>query len=112
MDPDPVSPVSSWYTLPLALLAGAVIILTSITLFLYKNRMLQVKMIAVNMLLHAILIALSFLYYTGAVEKLTGITPVYQMGLFFPIVAMVMLLLANRAIRKDESLVRSADRLR
>jgi hypothetical protein len=112
MDPDPKALTGPWFTIPLAILAGAIIVLTGITLFLFKNRLLQIKLIAVDILLHALLIALSFLYYTGAVEKLTQITPVYQMGLFFPIVALVMLLLANRAIRKDESLVKSADRLR
>jgi ABC-type polysaccharide transport system permease subunit len=33
-------------------------------------------------------------------------------GMFLPIVAIVLLVLANKAIKKDEDLVKSVDRLR
>ncbi len=36
----------------------------------------------------------------------------YGPGIFFPIISLLFILLANRAIRKDENLVRAADRIR
>jgi hypothetical protein len=33
-------------------------------------------------------------------------------GMFIPILSIVLIVLANKAIRKDEQLVKSADRLR
>jgi hypothetical protein len=38
--------------------------------------------------------------------------PSYQFGIFLPVISLLLLVLASRAIRKDEALVKSADRLR
>jgi hypothetical protein len=38
--------------------------------------------------------------------------PSYQFGIFFPLVSLVCIIMASRAIRKDEALVKSSDRLR
>jgi ABC-type polysaccharide transport system permease subunit len=45
---------------------------------------------------------------------LSGETSVSEkgIGMFLPIVAIVFLVLANKAIKKDEDLVKSVDRLR
>ncbi|MGK0436639.1 MAG: hypothetical protein ACJAX0_000876 [Flavobacteriales bacterium] len=36
----------------------------------------------------------------------------YGIGLFLPIVALICLLMANRAIKSDEKLIKSMDRIR
>lgn len=51
-------------------------------------------------------------FYTDRVAADVGVTTSYEVGSVFPIVALVFLVLALRGIRKDEKLIRSADRLR
>lgn len=47
-------------------------------------------------------------------EKISGTVSegTYGWGLALPLIGVLFIFLANRAIRKDEALVRSADRLR
>ena len=50
--------------------------------------------------------------YTYAIASRTGFTPSVGVGCVFPLLSIVLLLLARRAICKDEALVRAADRIR
>ncbi|MNW08544.1 hypothetical protein D3C71_2053400 [compost metagenome] len=63
-----------------------------------------------NIILNLILLGL-FVYRS---LNLSGGTEVSEkgIGMFMPIVAIVLLVLANKAIKKDEDLVKSVDRLR
>jgi hypothetical protein len=36
----------------------------------------------------------------------------YQFGMYIPLISLIFLVLASRAIRKDEELIKSSDRLR
>jgi hypothetical protein len=112
MDPDPKIHTTFWVTVPLAMLAAGSFILSVVTLFFFKNRPLQIRLLAFNILITIVLIIAVFLYYINSVEKLTGIPPSYQFGAFSPLICLLFLILANRFIRKDEAMVRSADRLR
>ena len=112
MDPDPKITTSIWFTSPLWLIAGASIILTLISIFLYKNRLTQLRLVAFNILLNIGLVVLVFIIYSSKITELTQIEPSYQIGIFLPLISLVFLILANRFIRKDEALVKAADRLR
>ncbi|MBC8457439.1 MAG: DUF4293 domain-containing protein [Bacteroidales bacterium] len=112
MDPDPKITTSIWFTSPLWLIAGASIILTLISIFLYKNRLTQLRLVAFNILLNIGLVVLVFIIYSSKITELTQIEPAYQIGIFLPLISLVFLILANRFIRKDEALVKAADRLR
>ncbi len=112
MDPDPKMTTSIWFNSPLWLTAGASLILTLITIFLYKNRITQLRLVAFNILLNVSFVVMIFIIYSNKITKLTQIEPSYQLGIFFPLISLVFLILANRFIRKDEVLVKSADRLR
>ncbi len=112
MDPNPRFLTSSWFGFPLTALISVNIILPILVLFLYRNRQLQIKILAFNILIAIVLIIVVLIYYISSVQKLTGIQPSYQFGAFCPLISLVFLVLANRFIRKDENLVRSADRLR
>ncbi|AWA30513.1 DUF4293 domain-containing protein [Flavobacterium magnum] len=77
----------------------------------YAKRQNQFVMNRLNMILNLILLGL-FVYRS---LNLSGEAPVVSekgIGMFLPIVAIVFLVLANKAIKKDEDLVKSADRLR
>jgi hypothetical protein len=85
-------------------------ILTLITIFLFKNRKLQFVLNRFNILLNLILLGV-FVY---RMLTLSGETEVSEkgIGIIIPIISIVLLVLANRAIKKDEDLVKSVDRLR
>ncbi len=88
-----------------------IMILCVYTTFLYKNRLLQIKLGKINIFLHVILVVSTFFYLDGIKSEFSGVLT-YGVAVVFPLLAMIFILLAGRAIRKDEELVRSADRLR
>ena len=89
-------------------LGSAVLALLSI--FMYKNRQLQFVLGRLNIILNFFL--LGFFVYQSL--NLSGETSVLEkgIGMFLPIVSIVLLVFANKAIKKDEDLVKSVDRLR
>ncbi|OXA73209.1 transcription termination factor Rho [Flavobacterium aquidurense] len=85
-------------------------VLTIFSIISYKKRQNQFVMGRLNIILNLILLGL-FVYRS---LNLSGETVVSEkgIGMFLPIVAIVLLVLANKAIKKDEDLVKSVDRLR
>ena len=85
-------------------------LLSLITIFRFKNRKSQFMLGRLNIILNFIL--LGFFVYQSL--NLSGETVVSEkgIGIFLPIVSIVFLALANKAIKKDEDLVKSVDRLR
>ena len=81
--------------------------------FRYDNRVLQLRLGTLNNLLVLIMLC-STLYLTQkkAALSLVNAPGKYQPGFFLLIVALAGNLLASHFIRKDEKLVRSADRMR
>ena len=84
--------------------------LSLIAIFMYKNRKFQFVLGRLNIILNFIL--LGFFVYQSL--NISGETAVSEkgIGMFLPIVSIVFLALANKAIKKDEDLVKSVDRLR
>jgi len=77
----------------------------------FNNRLLQLKMGALNSLLMAGSMG-SAAYFAVKLIQANHQPGSYGISLFFPAVAMVCNAIANRLIRKDENLVRDADRIR
>ncbi|GGK19466.1 hypothetical protein GCM10007962_11940 [Yeosuana aromativorans] len=84
--------------------------LSLISIFMYKNRKLQFMLGRLNIILNFFL--LGFFVYQSL--NVSGETVVSEkgIGMFLPIISIVLLVLANKAIKKDEDLVKSVDRLR
>jgi positive regulator of sigma E activity len=95
----------------LALGQFLIILLAFITLFQYKRRIFQVRLNLLNILLNVLLIGGIF-YYASMLETASGATADYKIATVFPLLSLVMIFLANHYIRKDEKLIRSANRLR
>jgi len=93
----------------LGLFCGSAL-LSLITIFMFKNRKSQFVMGRLNIILNFILLGL-FVYRS---LNLSGETTVSEkgIGILLPIFSIVFLVLANKAIKKDEELVKSVDRLR
>ena len=85
--------------------------LTLVSIVSYKKRQNQFVMGRLNIILNLILLGL-FVYRSLNVSGETVLVSEKGIGMFLPIVAIVLLVLANKAIKKDEDLVKSVDRLR
>lgn len=85
-------------------------LITFIAIFQYKNRQLQFVLGRLSILTNFILLGI-LVYLT---QNLSGETVVSEkgIGLLIPILTIVFVALANKAIKKDEELVKSVDRLR
>lgn len=88
----------------------ASVLLAIISIFKYKNRQTQFVLNRLNSLIIFILLGV-FVYRPLMVSGETQVSE-KGIGLFFPIISIVFLVLANKAIKKDERLVKSVDRLR
>ena len=100
-------------TLPLAGLIAVASILALTTIFLFKNRTLQIKLCTLSMILQAgILVLALFHYLDGVAVELDDAQPIYSIGIYLPVVGMVLSFLASKTIKKDDDLVKSVDRLR
>jgi hypothetical protein len=77
----------------------------------FENRLLQLKMGALNSLLMAGCMG-SAAYLAIKLIQANHVSGNYGVSLFFPAVAMLCNVIANRFIRKDENLVKDSDRLR
>ncbi len=84
--------------------------LAVVSIFLFKNRKNQFVINRLNIILNLFL--LGFFVYRSL--NLSGETVVSEkgIGMLTPVFSIVFLVLANRAIKKDEDLVKSVDRLR
>lgn len=114
MTPDTEPIFSEYYVIPLLALHVAVGLISLITIFLYKRRMVQVRLVRFSFLLEIVFIALIFFYYIPQIEEQLEVVADYSgsVGAYLPLGSMLFLLLANRFIMRDEKLIRSADRLR
>ncbi|WP_111683390.1 DUF4293 domain-containing protein [Winogradskyella tangerina] len=85
-------------------------LLSLISIFRFKNRKSQFMLGRLNIILNFIL--LGFFVYQSL--NLSGGTDVPEkgIGMLLPVFSIVCLALANKAIKKDEDLVKSVDRLR
>lgn len=92
------------------LLFSASFTLGIISIFSYKKRQNQFVFNRLNIILNLILLGL-FIYRSLTLPGETEISE-KGIGIFLPIGVVVCLVLANRAIKKDEDLVKSVDRLR
>jgi len=85
-------------------------LLSLVSIFLFKNRKSQVLLNRVNIIINFSL--LGIIVYL--MQTLPGETSVSEKGIgsFLPLMVILLLVLANKAILKDEKLVKSVDRLR
>lgn len=109
------SSVESISTPYMGILLLATAVLPLVTLFLYKNRMLQIRLCAVNIVLLIGVIIFMAIYYYLSARMFSGLefqTRGFRITVIFPLISIILNYLAARAIFKDEMLVRSLDRIR
>ena len=94
------------------ILLGLSTMLSVISIISFKKRQNQFVMGRLNIILNLILLGLFVYRSLNLSGDTTTIVSEKGIGMFLPIVAIVLLVLANKAIKKDEDLVKSVDRLR
>ncbi|MEQ8924707.1 MAG: DUF4293 domain-containing protein [Fulvivirga sp.] len=94
------------------ILAGITMIVAILEISKFKNRLLQMKLGALNAMLMAATLGVGVYFATDLINSIPGNGGAYGPGLFLPGAAMICNIIANRFIRKDERLVRSVDRIR
>lgn len=102
-------------TYHIAALNGVIGLIALVTIFLFRNRKRQVLLGNLNMLLIVAMIVLMFFSIdknTAVLEAGVTLKPEYKIGAYLAIGMLICTFLANRYIKKDEELVRSADRIR
>lgn len=97
------------------LLAGSTL-LPFVTIFLFKHRMLQIRLCGVEIALLVGDLALMAFYiyqlYANFLGKVEWGDMIIGLPVIMPIVSIVLVVLAMRATLRDELLVRSLDRIR
>ena len=108
--PQPAAPLPVWSIAVLALAAAAV---AGYEIFQFRSRLTQLKLGLLNVaLITAVFGAEYFLSSHGEQCLNVKLEGQDQPAFFLPLLALALNLLASRFIRRDEQLVRSADRLR
>ncbi len=87
-----------------------ILILSTTIIFLYKNRVLQYKLSNLLVVFNMFVIGLFFILPYTKDDQTFNVN--YQIGAFLPVISAVFAFLAGYFIKKDEQLVRSADRIR
>ena len=85
-------------------------LLSFISIFLYRSRQTQFVLGRLNIILNFILLGLFIFRLLNSSLVINGSEKGF--GLILPVFSIVLLVLANKAIKKDEYLVKSVDRLR
>ena len=84
--------------------------LSALSIFLFKQRQNQFVMGRLNILINFYLLGV-LLFESLMVSGETNVSE-KGIGVSLPIIVVVLLVMANKAIKKDENLVKSVDRLR
>jgi hypothetical protein len=101
---------SLWYA---ALLAGLSMVVAILSTFSFRKRLNQIKLNALNsLLIGGYLVSVLLASIRGDEWLVADGEGNYLPGFYIPLVALILNMLANRFIRKDEMLVRSAERFR
>jgi hypothetical protein len=98
-------------TLPLAIVSVLIPAISLLTIFLFKNRKLQIKSAIFLIILEVLLIG-AIAYYTLTVIQNYCLSPIPVFKTFIPVITIILSFLAYRGIRKDDEIVKSYDRLR
>jgi len=99
-------------TWPVFILALMLVLLPFISIFLYRNRKLQIRICVYSIILAFGLIGLIYYYFVTGFRQMDDPAYALQFPLALPAIFIILIYLAFRGIRKDEILIRSLDRIR
>jgi glucan phosphoethanolaminetransferase (alkaline phosphatase superfamily) len=102
------------FSFPAFVFCALVVLIPSVSLAMYKNRLIQMRLVRLGFL-----VSLGFVVYLlFAADKINATLfeseaeVLYHAGFYMPVASLVFYFLALRGIKKDEALVKSLDRIR
>ena len=95
--------------LPIMIFIGLITLLHLVIIFMYKKRVLQIRITVFTIIL---LLGLTGLFFYFIYSGFTDVKVAFKVPMAFPVIAIILDYLAIRSIGKDEALVRSLDRIR
>ena len=95
--------------LPIAIFIAMTLLIHVVVLFIYKKRILQMRMLVFSIIL---MLGLFGIFYFFTYYSFDDAEIHFKLCVAFPLVAIIFDYLAIRAIGKDEALIRSVDRIR
>jgi len=98
-------------TIPPIILLTIITLISFVSIFLYKKRILQMRINVINIVLMLGYLGLNYYYIKNFSSQLNGIIS-YNFIAIFPFISVILTYLAIRAVGKDEALIRSLDRIR
>ena len=105
----------SYSTIYMGVIVALAAIIPFVNIFLFKNRLLQIRLCAVELMLlvgSAIFMAIYYFLSNRMFSQLEFSAHGFHIAIIFPLIALVLDYLALRAIFRDEMLVKSLDRIR
>ncbi len=93
-----------------AILCVIIFMLSLVTIFMFKNMKMQFILGRLNILVNLLFLGL-FVYYSLNLSEENDFLQ-KGIGRIVPLLNIVLIVLANKAIKRDDKLVRSADRIR
>jgi SNF family Na+-dependent transporter len=111
---------ATWLYTCLVVMLALPALLSVIIIFLYKNRLLQLRLCVSNIVLHLGALACIAVFCwrmsvgISALAQYQEVQRVFTLGWVsvMPVISIILVALAIRGISKDEALVRSLDRIR
>lgn len=101
--------IATWPLMTMIIISA---VLSFFTIFSYLKRPRQMRLTLFQMFFNLGLIAMAAYYVWFVMEKYDGLRFVFQWRIVIPPIMLILLILAYRGIRKDELLVKAAERLR
>lgn len=98
-------------TMPLLILAVSAIVIDLFTLFSFKKRLIQIRLLSFTTILKLGFYGLGAYYYFQ-IDTTPDYVANFKVATAFPLIATMFSYLAIRAVIKDEALVKSLDRIR
>ena len=99
-------------TWPLTVMFSLISGLAFLNIFFYRNRMRQMRISIFLMFLLAGSVGMIFYYIMVVKGQVEGLQTIHQWRIILPPIAIILLYLAFRRIRRDELLVKAYDRIR
>ena len=97
--------------MPLFFILAASVTVSAVTIFLYKNRKLQIRLCSYNILLTVIwYITYAVIAYTTINN--TGESLKVSFASVLPLVSLILIYMGRKGVKADEALIRAAERIR
>ena len=102
------------YSFPVWIFGALAVIVPFLTIFLYKNRPMQLRLAHLASLMNLGYVVYLFFAVDAINEQVfdNSLRVLHQAGFYMPVIAIVFCFLGVRGIKRDEALIKSLDRIR